>query len=71
MRTEIGLNAFAVCIHCIFAFFPISWTNFTFFLDVSESIDDAQIFRDIPSDWHVIDSLMKNHALFVDEKVAR
>ena len=70
MRTEVGQDTLAISVHCVLAFFPVGWANLTFFLNVSEGIDDTQIFRNVSSDRHVIDAFVKNHPLLVN-KVGR
>ena len=56
--------------HCVVAFVPVHWANFTEEFEVLKCIDHAEAFIDGAAEWHVVDHLVANFTSLVDEEEA-
>lgn len=65
---EVAADALVVWGHGVGAFFPVHGADFAVLFEVLEGVDDAEALADGASEWHVVDDLVADDALFVDEE---
>ena len=65
---QVRCNAFWACIHAFVAFVPASWTHFTVFFSELQSVNHAQHFVYVTTQWQVVHHLVLYHTVFVDQE---